>query len=328
MRIWVHAAIAACAAMACDTKHLAVDTTSQILVRGQPAIQQESDYELAARAIPSSLKAVESFHAAYPDIRRLTALLAEGYCQYGSGFVEDEWEIAFIDHGDLAQADPIARRASKMYVRCMNYALELLGPRWTEAMNGGIQELRAVARSAGPGDREAMMWLALGLASLINMNLEAIDVVSYLPYAQFLLERLVVMDGDAAMLARDGRPLARVTEEFGKGYRPPRDPLRHAMPHIALGMLFTSRGKAIGGDPERGRRHFERAIELTGGRFLLAKVLFAKNYGRASMDRTRFRDLLVEVLQTDPAIWPEQRLANEIAVRRARRYLRHEAEWF
>jgi hypothetical protein len=34
------------------------------------------------------------------------------------------------------------------------------------------------------------------------------------------------------------------------------------------------------------------------------------------------------VLQTDPAIWPEQRLANEIAHRKARRYLRMEKELF
>ena len=35
-----------------------------------------------------------------------------------------------------------------------------------------------------------------------------------------------------------------------------------------------------------------------------------------------------KVLQTDPAVWPEQRLANEIAHRKARRYLRLEKELF
>ena len=45
-------------------------------------------------------------------------------------------------------------------------------------------------------------------------------------------------------------------------------------------------------------------------------------------DRKLFHDELVKVLQTDPAIWPEQRLANEIAHRRARRYLSQEKELF
>jgi hypothetical protein len=45
-------------------------------------------------------------------------------------------------------------------------------------------------------------------------------------------------------------------------------------------------------------------------------------------DKEMFRDQLVQVLQTDPAIWPEQRLANEIAHRRAKRYLKLEKEFF
>jgi hypothetical protein len=84
----------------------------------------------------------------------------------------------------------------------------------------------------------------------------------------------------------------------------------------------------MGGNPEQGRRHFERAIEVTGGRFLLAKVYLARDYCRTVQNRELFHKTLVEVLQTDPAIWPEERLANEIAHRRARRYLKLEKEWF
>ena len=45
-------------------------------------------------------------------------------------------------------------------------------------------------------------------------------------------------------------------------------------------------------------------------------------------DRELFHKTLIEVLQTDPAIWPEQRLANEIAHRRAKRYLKQEKDLF
>ena len=37
---------------------------------------------------------------------------------------------------------------------------------------------------------------------------------------------------------------------------------------------------------------------------------------------------LKQVLETPPSVWPEQRLANEVAHRRARRYLSHEKELF
>ena len=54
----------------------------------------------------------------------------------------------------------------------------------------------------------------------------------------------------------------------------------------------------------------------------------ARRYAVMVQDRELFRSTLVEVLQTPASIWPEQRLANEIAHRRARRYLKHEKEWF
>jgi hypothetical protein len=47
-----------------------------------------------------------------------------------------------------------------------------------------------------------------------------------------------------------------------------------------------------------------------------------------TQNRKLFHDQLVKVLQTAPSVWPEQRLANEVAHRRARRYLTIEKELF
>src|SRR5689334_3260770 len=66
---------------ACDMGKLTVNTTSKVLVRAQPSLKMESDYELAARAIPGTLKTIEGFWIVNPDNDDLTALLAEGYCQ-------------------------------------------------------------------------------------------------------------------------------------------------------------------------------------------------------------------------------------------------------
>src|SRR3954470_7799509 len=71
-----------------------VNTTAKVLVRAQPSLQMESDYEMASRAIPGALKTVEGFWIVNPDNEDLIGLLTEGYCQYGTAFVEDDWEIA------------------------------------------------------------------------------------------------------------------------------------------------------------------------------------------------------------------------------------------
>ena len=57
---------------------------------------------------------------------------------------------------------------------------------------------------------------------------------------------------------------------------------------------------AYGGEPEKGRAAFEKAIELSGGRDLSAKVEFARGYARLMYERDLHDKLLTEVLAADP----------------------------
>jgi hypothetical protein len=86
--------------------------------------------------------------------------------------------------------------------------------------------------------------------------------------------------------------------------------------HIYLGVLDTLVPPAMGGRPEDGRAHFERAIELSGGAHLTAKVLFAEQYARLVFDRELHDALLEEVLAADPRV-PGLTLANVLAQRDA-----------
>lgn len=297
----------ACAAgsVACDLGKTTVNTTSKVLERAQPSLEQEADYDLAARAIPGTLKTVEGFWYVDKSNPRLLKILAKGYCQYGTGFVEDEWEVARLDRR-LDAADYQSARATKMFVRCMNYALRLLGTKWQEGIFADFDTVRSLLDSTGNDKRDALMWAAIGLASAINQNKDNVALVSQLPTAKMMLEKVVELDD-----RQNNRDMAR-----------------RALPHTALGMIYTAQSAALGGDPERGEAHFRRALELTDNKFLLAKVLYARRYAVMTQDRELFRRLLIEVVQTPPSIWPDQRLANEIAHRRARRYLKHEKEWF
>jgi hypothetical protein len=290
---------------ACNVTKLAVGSTSKVLQKGQPAMKQEPDYEMAARALPASLKTVEAFHMVDPANQRLVRILAEGYCQYATGFIEDEWEQASLAR-NFDEVDYHSGRATKAFLRCMGYGLELLGGSWKKALHGEVEAFQAKVARAGKDQRDAMLWTAIGLAGAINQNKDDIVMVSQLPKARVLLERIAELD------EKDGA----------------RDPALRALPHVALASIAVAMSRAMGGRPELGKQHFERAMEITQNKFLLAKVYYARRYAVAVQDRALFRKALIEVLQTDPAIWPDQRLANEIAHRRARRYLKNEKEWF
>jgi hypothetical protein len=272
----------------CDIGKLTVNTTSKVLTRGQPSMKQESDFLLAQRAIPGSLKTVEAFHYVDPENERLALILAEGFCQYASGFIEDEWEIATFAK-DFDGIEEHSVRATKSFTRCLGYAIEILGKNYEKALWGPVDAFENAIKKVDKDKRSALMWTAVGLAGSINQNKHEPEMVVHLPKAQIILKHLVAMD-DA---------------------NPPSDPSHQALPHIALGMLYTAVSKEYGGQHDLALQHFKRGFDITGGRFLLAKVYLARRYAVATQNKELFRKTLIEVLQTDPAVWPEQRLANE-----------------
>lgn len=97
--------------------------------------------------------------------------------------------------------------------------------------------------------------------------------------------------------------------------------------HMYLGVLNTQLPPSLGGKPELGRAHFERAIALSNGQNLMAKVLFAERYARLVFDQELHDRLLTEVLTTDP-VAPDYTLINTLARERARVLLDESADYF
>ena len=98
-------------------------------------------------------------------------------------------------------------------------------------------------------------------------------------------------------------------------------------PRIYLGVMETFAPPALGGRPEVGRAHFERAIELTGGRYLMPRVFFAEYYARLVFDRELHDRELNAVLQANPRV-EGLTLPNRIAQERARELMESADEYF
>lgn len=140
---------------------------------------------------------------------------------------------------------------------------------------------------------------AVASAGWIQANADDWNAIAELPKVQAAMERVVMLD-----------------ETFDNGGA-----------HLYLGVLATLRPPALGGKPEEGRVHFERAIAISGGRNLMAKVLFAKDYARLVFDRELHDRLLKEVLaaKTDDAGYT---LSNAIAKEQAHQLLATSGDYF
>jgi len=110
--------------------------------------------------------------------------------------------------------------------------------------------------------------------------------------------------------------VVKVHEDYRNGYA-----------HLYLGVIDTLLPPALGGKPDEGRAHFERALAISQGRDLMVKVEYARRYARIVYDRTLHDRLLNEVLAA-PVEAPGLTLSNMLAQRAARDLLKSADAYF
>ena len=153
--------------------------------------------------------------------------------------------------------------------------------------------------AAADTNTELMYVLAGAWSGYLQANSEDWGAIADLPKIQALLERVVALDP---------------THDSGQAW-------------TYLGVINSLRPEAIGGKPAEGRKDFEKAIELSGGRNLYAKTLFAEFYARLVFDQELHDKLLNEVLAADP-VAPGFTLMNVLAQERAKKLLESGKDYF
>ena len=96
---------------------------------------------------------------------------------------------------------------------------------------------------------------------------------------------------------------------------------------VYLGVMETQVPPSLGGKPEVGRQHFERALAISNGKHLMAKVLYAKQYARLMFEQELHDRLLNEVLNSEPYT-EGLTLINRLAQRQAQTLLAESTEYF
>ena len=150
-------------------------------------------------------------------------------------------------------------------------------------------------------DVPALFWLGMCMGSWVNVNMEDMEAVAQLPRVKAIISR--VMDLDETYF--------------------------YGGPHLFYGVIAVTLPPLLGGDPAKGREHFDRVAEITEGRFLLARVFAALSYVSDTPPR---RDLFVstlqEVLAAPDDIYPGGELLTAVAKLRAKELLARTNELF
>jgi tetratricopeptide (TPR) repeat protein len=283
--------------------HMTVGMTTPVVKIASDSFKRTSDPQLAREASPGQLKTAEGFLAADPENRTLLEVVTAGYIEYAFGFLEDDLEIMPDDPQHEKQRDALTARCTGMYDTALDYALKLVSlddKNFKDAFNKDVASTEAEAKKLDKDAAPGLFFAGLALASGININRNDVARVVDLPKAIALIKRAYQLD-----------------PRFFNGGAP-----------MTLGTIYSSQGKAMGGDPDAAKKYFEEAIGYTGGKYLLIKVMMARFYAVVIQDRPLFEKTLKDVIATPSDIAPDWRLPNELAKLRAKRYLAHAEDYF
>ena len=97
--------------------------------------------------------------------------------------------------------------------------------------------------------------------------------------------------------------------------------------HLYMAVMESLLPPTLGGKPDLAKKHFERAIEISDGSNLMAKVLYAEKYARMLFKRKLHDDLLQQVVDADTG--PKDLvLANTLAKQKAAELLANADDYF
>jgi hypothetical protein len=193
-------------------------------------------------------------------------------------------------------------RAKKLTNKALEYALRSICVRRSNTCSLrqiNFQEFKNVISTLNVNDVPVLLALGSAWAAWIQSHSEDWNAIAEISRVEVLMHRVVELD------------------EF----------YQNGAAHLYLGILKTFLPAAMGGKPDEGRKHFERALEISNNNNLMAKVIYAQQYARLVFDRELHDRLLTEVLNAEPDV-PGYALGNTLAQQRAKELLSSANEYF
>ena len=272
-------------------KRKAVGMVAETLASSGDVFTRDDDLELVGDAIPFGLKLYESLLDSAPTNKDLLIATCSNFTQYGVAYIEtDALVLGEAQHHD--EVVHLNARALKLYLRAKGYCERAMEVRFPGIMQKLPADPVAALAKAEKKDVPLLYWMAASWGSAIALGVDRPDLVIDMPTVRALAERAIALD-----------------ETWSRG-------TLHEM-FVSLDSLPP----ALGGNPERARMHFTKAVELQKGLSPGPYVALALGVAVPAQDRAEYEKLLNEALAIDPAKDPSNRLVTLVQQRRARALL-------
>ena len=193
-------------------------------------------------------------------------------------------------------------RARNLYARSIDYGKLLLLKEgvFKDEIPLRMDDWEAALAKVKQKQVPALFWTAFAWGSWINLSKDNPEALIDLSKVQAMMQKVVELD-----------------EGFFFGAS-----------HLFFGAIAGALPRMLGGDPEKAQRHFNRSLELTDQKFILAYVYLAQYYAQPLLEEELFDRFLTEVLKAPDDILPGYQLMTAIAKRKANMLIEKKEDLF
>jgi tetratricopeptide (TPR) repeat protein len=193
-------------------------------------------------------------------------------------------------------------RASRLYLRSRDYGIRALGKKGVRLKDtqDRKEELRRVLQTLGKEDLEPLFWITVSWNAWINLNLDKPGALAQLNASQALLDRVMEID-----------------PSYFQG-----------LPHILMGVSLSARPPMLGGNVKQAKEHFDKALQLSHGKFFLAHYYFARYYAVRVQDKALFLRLTGDIQKMNPGELRDVCLINSVTQHKAKKLREMVDEFF
>lgn len=190
--------------------------------------------------------------------------------------------------GFIEDTEP--ERAKKFYLRAKEYGLRALrqNSSFKENENSTVENFEKILVEFDENDVPKLFWTAISWGLWINLSMDEPRALAQLPRVEAMMKYVKKLQPDY----------------FGGGA------------DLFFGVIECVKPSFIGGDKEKGLKHFQNAMKLSKNDFHLTKAFMAQYYATASLNEELFDKWAKEILSVEKTIDPLNNLPNALAKRK------------
>lgn len=256
----------------CSFNRMAISSSSGLLYNVSLEVEAQPNYEIFKNGVSGNLMLMEGLLSESPENKDILLTLTKGYAGYAFAINEtdmqnEEWSESKLEAGKS--------QALLNYTRALNFGLRYLKTQQIELndllnrMNEpqGIPHLLDKRLTSDKQDLELVLFTAQSFAALINLQKDNFSLVAQLPVAKAMFDWVCMKNPQ----------------------------INYGMCDIFYGAYEAGRPKMLGGNPEKGKDLFLRAIENHPHNWLI-RTSFMQYYLIPQNDKDGF-DLQMEYLK-------------------------------